>query len=706
MTEEDEDVELVCLQAGGVGVVLALPSAGPPAVLHWGRDLGTRLPPASSWQAATPRAGLETRPILGVLGGGVEGASQAPALVLDPDWLPRWTISEVRRGPQQLHTRAQAEGLALTSSFRLDEHGVLLVEHEIANTTEHPVGVQRLDVSLPLPARAVELLDQTGRWGRERQPQRVPWSAHGTWLREGRHGRPGHDNPLVLAAGTAGFSDRAGEVWGVHLAWSGDVRYLAERRPDGRAVVAAGELLGPGEVVLAPGETYRAPTLVAAWSGVGLDGLSGRLHRHVRSRSTHPRTPRPATINTWEAVYFDHDADRLFGLAEAAAAVGLERFVLDDGWFRGRRDDLAGLGDWEVDPDVYPDGLTPLITEVNRLGMQFGLWVEPEMVNEDSDLYRAHPDWILRPDCEVAPRWRHQQVLDLTRSEVYDHILGRLDALLGANRIDYLKWDHNRDLVGAASRGRPAVHAQTKAVYRLLDELRRRHPGVEIESCASGGGRVDLGILARTERVWPSDTNDALERLSIQRWTQLLLPPELVGSHIGPPRSHTTGRTHDLSFRGAIALFGHLGVEWDIVSASPAERDALARVVAAYKTHRGLLHSGEVVHGECDDPGMRVHGVVARDAAAAIFACVALASPSAETWPPVRLPGLLPGCVYRVGTLDTGGAPLTVQGADPPWWPREGGPAPELASEFLGEVGLPLPVLAPEHAVVLHLERV
>jgi alpha-galactosidase len=219
----------------------------------------------------------------------------------------------------------------------------------------------------------------------------------------------------------------------------------------------------------------------------------------------------------WEAVYFDHDLDRLTELARRAAAVGAERYVLDDGWFGSRREETRGLGDWTVSPEVWPDGLAPLADRVHDLGMQFGLWFEPEMVNPDSDLYRAHPEWVLGA-ARLPPSWRHQQVLNLAHPDAYAYILERLDALLTEYDIAYLKWDHNRDVVDAP------VHAQTLAVYRLLDELRARHPGVEIESCSSGGARVDLGILARIDRVWGSDSNDALERQHIQRWTALLLP--------------------------------------------------------------------------------------------------------------------------------------------------------------------------------------
>jgi alpha-galactosidase len=388
-------------------------------------------------------------------------------------------------------------------------------------------------------------------------------------------------------------------------------------------------------------------------------------------------------LNTWEAVYFDHDLPKLTALAETAAAAGVERFVLDDGWFLHRRSDNAGLGDWYVDPAVWPDGLTPLIERVNALGMQFGLWVEPEMVNPDSDLARAHPEWALNPE---GPTWRRQHVLDLANPEAYAYILERLDALLSENAIGYLKWDHNRDLVDSP------VHAQTLAVYALLDELRSRHPGVEIESCSSGGARVDLGILERTDRVWASDCNDALERQSIQRWTQLLLPPELIGSHVGPPRSHTTHRTHGLSFRVATALFGHFGFEWDITEAEP---DELRAAVALYKRYRGLIQSGELVRADHHDPSAYVHGLVGEDEA--LFAFVQLTTSAFETPGAVRLPGVR-GTVH-VSALNR---PDTAHNAPPPWLDD----GITLTGEQLATTGLQMPVLQPEQALLLGLRAV
>jgi alpha-galactosidase len=602
------------------------------------------------------------------------------------------------RGTVTVVARDRAARLTLTLVLELTPAGLFRVRASVRN--DHPTapyGLDGLTVALPVASHATELLDLTGRWARERSPQRQPFT-FGTLVRDGRGGRTGADAPLVLIAGTPAFGSRHGEVWGVHVAWSGNHHSYAERRPSGESVIGGGELLLPGEVRLAHGERYSTPWLYGSYGGTGLDEMSGRFHRHLRSRPRHPHRARPVVLNTWEAVYFDHDLGRLTALADAAAEVGVERFVLDDGWFTGRRSDRAGLGDWYVDMAVWPDGLHPLVSHVKGLGMEFGLWVEPEMISLDSDLAREHPDWILATGNRLPPPARHQHVLDLANPDAHRHILERLDALVTEYDLAYLKWDHNRDLMDA---GRPPdgparVHDQTVAVYRLLDELRARHPGLEFESCSSGGARVDLGILERTDRVWASDCNDALERQSIQRWTSLLVPPEQVGAHVGPPRSRTTGRRHDLSFRAGTAMFGHFGVEWDISAATPAERAELARWVEQYKRLRGLLHSGTAVHADHHDPALQVHGVVADDFTRAVFAVVATASGVHAPPGMLRLPGLNPDLSYRVTALYPG----EPGGATVPEWMAAG---IVLPGRVLTVLGVHAPALRPEHLILLEL---
>ena len=367
-------------------------------------------------------------------------------------------------------------------------------------------------------------------------------------------------------------------------------------------------------------------------------------------QANHPSHPRPVILNTWEAVYFRQNLATLSALATKGAAVGVERFVLDDGWFSGRRDDTTSLGDWTVSPHVWPEGLGPLIDHVHDLGMDFGLWVEPEMVNLDSDVARAHPEWMFSAGGRTGLASRYQHVLDLGHEGAYQHVYESLDALLNEYDIAYLKWDHNRYLndAGHWPYGEAGVHDHTLAAYRLMDELRASHPGLEIESCAGGGGRIDLGVIERTDRVWASDCIDPLERQQIVRYTRLLLPPELIGTHVGSAHSHTTQRHHSLSFRAATALWGHMGIEWDLTTLTDAELDELTRWVALHKQVRGLLHSGVVVNADHPDPAIWISGVIAQDAREALFEVTAIKR--SVTWPPgrARLPGLDPQTLYDV----------------------------------------------------------
>lgn len=728
---------IVHLRRGRTSLVLDARGPGLPRVVHWGADLGPL--PAGDLPALVDAtippvvpSGFDAPTVLSLLPEASAGWSGRPGLAghrAGRDWStafrldtvdvddPRGAGGEADRGSDEerdhggpgaarvtVRAADPAAGLSLTTELVLDPAGLLMLRHRLRNDGDAPYEVRELTPVLPVPAVATELLDLTGRWCRERTPQRHPWPM-GAWVREGRHGRTGHDATLLLVAGTPGFGFGHGELWAVHTAWSGDHVTVAERRPTGEATLGGGELLTPGEIVLEPGEEYATPLLYAVHSDSGLDGLSDVLHTHLRARPQHPRGPRPVTLNVWEAVYFDHDLDRLKELADRAAEVGVERFVLDDGWFRGRRHDRAGLGDWWVDDDVWPDGLQPLIDHVRGHGMQFGLWVEPEMVNPDSDLFRAHPDWVLQAPGRLPPEWRHQQVLDLAHPDAYAHLLSRLDAVLsGHDGIAYLKWDHNRDLTEAGHAGRPGVHAQTVAVYRLLDELRARHPGVEIESCSSGGARVDLEILRRTDRVWASDCNDALERLSVQRWTGLLLPPELVGTHIGPDRSHTTHRVHDLGFRAVTALFGHHGIEWDISGITAAERAELAAWVALHKRLRPLLHGGRVVRVDHPDPAVQAHGVVAHDRSHAVYAVSRLATSVAQVPGVVRLPGLDPARRYAVRPPTGVPEPAVLQFTEPGWLASGGGVT--VRGSVLGVVGLQVPALHPEQALLLEVTAV
>ncbi len=696
------------LRNGGTSVVVDARHAALPTIVHWGDDLGDL--------ATTELDALATAAIPQAVSGGLD---EPALLTLVPQesggWLGTPGLVGHRAG-RHFSTRLETvdietDGASATITARDDDAGLeAAIELEVTpaglfrqritlrNLADEPYELVALHPTFPVPAAADELLDTTGRHLRERSPQRHEFTI-GTHLRESRRGRPGADASLLLAAGRRGFGFERGIVHAVHTAWSGNHRLLAERTPTGDAFLQAGELLAPGEIRLGTGEEYATPWAIGSW-GDGLNELSGRFHDELRARPHHPHRPRPVTLNTWEAVYFNHDRGTLEELARRAASVGVERFVLDDGWFHGRRDDTAGLGDWWVDESVWPDGLGPLIETVKGLGMEFGLWVEPEMVNLDSDLARAHPDWILRGRDDLPVAARQQYVLDIANPDAWEYLLHLLDTLLGEYDIAYLKWDHNRDLLeaGDAATGRPRVHDNVLALYRLLAELKRRHPGLEIESCASGGARVDLGILEHTDRIWTSDTLDPIERLQIQKYTGLLLPPELMGAHLTSPRVHSTRRTVGLDLSGGVAMLGHFGIEWNLTKLNDEWMSRVRDWVALHTQHRELIHSGRLVHGDTWDATTDVRGVVARDATSALFSYTQVTS--SVTHPPgrVTLPGLDPDRRYTVriiaGNVDTGPGQSTLPWAVQPI---------TLTGRQLGTVGLRAPVLYPGQLVLLEL---
>jgi alpha-galactosidase len=448
--------------------------------------------------------------------------------------------------------------LSLVLRWAITEQDVLSASAELTNEGEAAVRLNWLAaLTLPLPGWAHTAVQVHGRWSGEFRLASTPL-ATGKIEKTNRSGRSGFDGAHYLIAGGPELREEQGRAVAAHLAWSGNARSLIETLPTGERQLQIGEWLAPGECVLGPRDSYATPEALVALSGAGFNGLRSAFHAELRARrvSTAPAFgSRKVHFNSWEAAYFDFDQQRLLGLAEAAATLGAERFILDDGWFKGRRDDRTSLGDWIVDPDRFPHGLGPLIDRATALGMDFGLWVEPEMVSPDSDLYRLHPDWCLHQEGRERLTQRHQLVLDLSRPEVADHVFGALDLLLSTYPVAALKWDHNRDLFPAASGGRPAGRAQVLGFYALLDRVRAAHPQVEIEGCASGGARIDFAIAERVARVWASDNTDAVERLRIHRAMSLFYPPELIGAHFGAsPTPQPRGASASTSGRGSPCL--------------------------------------------------------------------------------------------------------------------------------------------------------
>ena len=710
---------VLTLDRGGTVLLVRVAPDSLPSIAHWGPSLGDDIDPDAVLVAlARPVSDslTTTQERLAVLPQHSSGWLGRPGLLGHRDGRD-WSVSfdhvahrlvddpSDETGTARLRLESEgvdlAGGLVVGTDIEVLDTGLVRVRARVRNTGVGTYEVSHLEPALPVPPEAVELLDFTGRHGHERAAQRRPFDI-GAWVRESWGGRPGLDAATLLCAGTPSFGYRHGRVWAAHLAWSGNQVVSAERTVTDWRLLRGGELLLPGEVRLEPGSTYTSPWLTGTW-GDGLDAASDRIHRTLRARPHHPRRPRPVLLNTWEAAYFSHDLDHLVELAEKAAAVGIERYVLDDGWFGRRRDDTAGLGDWTVSDEVWPDGLRPLVDRVHELGMDFGLWFEPEMVNLDSDLAAAHPEWLFRTPHGTGIPSRYQHVLDLGHAEAYAHVLARMSDLVAEYDIAFIKWDHNRPVVdgGHGPGGEPGVHAQANAVLRLMRELKDLHPGLEIESCAGGGGRIDLATAEVTDRVWVSDCIDAHERHRLVRHTGLLLPPELLGTHVGAGADHTTGRHLALDFRAGTAVWGHFGVEWDLTTAGDDELRRLRDWITFYRGARDLLHTGTVVHADVTNPALQVDGVVAADRGEALFRLSVL--DHTLVWPPGRVtfPGLDADARYAVDLP----APqdLSTVLATGPRWVREG---VVLSGRLLASVGLQAPSMRVGELLVIGLSRV
>ncbi|AML50387.1 alpha-galactosidase [Falsihalocynthiibacter arcticus] len=540
----------------------------------------------------------------------------------------------------KINARDAISGVTYTASFAADS-GTGVITARAAIASEHPVIIEHFSAPvLPAPQQANEMIDFAGKWIGEFQAVTTPWQA-GIRARNTPTGRSGHEQFPGLYLPETGAKNTHGSVYALHYGWAGGNCMIAEELPDGRRQVQFGPATGSITTAVTSFET--AP-LYLAYSNAGMNGCAISFQRHVRDRIiTWPRRNRPVHYNCWEAIYFDHDLATLSEIATRAAALGAERFVLDDGWFGKRDDDTSSLGDWVLDRRKWPDGLTPLITHVKSLGMGFGLWFEPEMVNPDSDLYRSHPEWALGRAEQILGR--QQMVLDMARADVRGYLYDLIADVLVHHEIEYIKWDHNRVL--------PANDvAQTEGVYALMDRLRANFPDVEIESCSSGGGRMDYGILERTQRVWLSDSNDAIERQHIQHNAALFLPASVTGSHVGPRHCHTSGRTLNMSLRAWTAAQRHLGFEMDPRELSDAETETLTTVTHWWKSNRDWMLEGDIHRLDAPDPEITAEIQIARDGQD--FVCfIAKTANFKQVLPrPIRLTGLVPNATYEVSLIN------------------------------------------------------
>ncbi|RCX21403.1 alpha-galactosidase [Fontibacillus phaseoli] len=471
------------------------------------------------------------------------------------------------------------------------------------NGGKEPLELERaLSASLDFADSNYDVLYLSGAWARERHIQRRRLAPGVTGIGS-RRGSSSHQQNPFIALLRPDANERQGEVYGLSLVYSGNFTAEAEVEQFGMTRLQIG--LNPFDFTwhLEPGEVFQTPEAVLVYSNEGLGGMSRTYHRLYRTRlcrGQHRDRERPILVNNWEATYFDFNADKIEAIAKAGSELGIELFVLDDGWF-GRRDrDDSSLGDWFEDRRKLPGGLEDLARRVKATGLQFGLWVEPEMVSPDSDLYRSHPDWCLHVPDRRRTEARDQLVLDMSRADVRRYLYERLSDIFRTVPISYVKWDMNRNMteIGSAlipgERQKEIAHRYILGLYELLECLTGEFPHILFESCSGGGGRFDPGMLYYMPQTWTSDDTDAVERLKIQYGTSLVYPVSTMGAHVSAVPNHQVERTTPLAFRGDVAMSGNFGYELDLTKFTESEREIVKQQIQAYKENRGLVQQGEL----------------------------------------------------------------------------------------------------------------
>ncbi|NIJ22702.1 alpha-galactosidase [Sphingomonas japonica] len=587
--------------------------------------------------------------------------------------------------------------LEVTLRYRIDrDTGVIGRSAVIENKGTADVRVdQAAAAGYTLPvANDYQLHYSTGRWAAEWTLQQRALKPGSTVL-ESRRGSTGSQNNPWFAITRANTTEESGPAWIGALAWSGSWRITLDQDVTGRIRIVGGYNPFDFAYRLQPGAKLLTPTFYVGYSDVGMGEASRIFHRFQRQeilpkhdglesegRKTERAVPlRKILYNSWEATEFDVNAADQIALAERAATLGVERFVMDDGWFGARNNDSAGLGDWAVNPTKFPEGLTPLIDRVKALGMDFGLWVEPEMINPDSDLFRAHPEWVMQFDGRPQTQGRNQLVLNLARTDVRDYVLAALDKLLRENDIAFLKWDYNRNWSEPGWPDAEVDDQQTLYVayvhnlYYIVDELRKRHPTIEIESCSGGGGRVDLGIMARTDQVWPSDNTDPFDRMQIQDgFTQAYAPGAMMAWVTDSP-NWVNQRQTTLAFRFLSAMQGGLGIGTDLNDWQEIDFTIAKRYVYAYKQIRETVQRGDLYRlNRANDADARWSNlyVAADRSQAALFTLVG-STHKLDTMSAIQLRGLDADAQYRIEMMDGAALPATVPvNASGAYWMNHG----------------------------------
>ncbi len=572
------------------------------------------------------------------------------------------------------------------------ESGILARSAVIENREKDAVIVEQAAAAQwTLPASRYTLSYLTGRWGAEWTLNQEPIQG-GERVIESRRGTTGHQaNPWFAISlddsqksnGSLSAGEEHGEVWFGALAWSGSWRFTIEKTQLDAVRVTGGFNPFDFGYKLKPGEKLETPIFYGGYSNHGLGGASRLLHKfelaHILPQAPNPK-PRPVIYNSWEATEFRVDEAGQEALAEKAAGIGVDRFVMDDGWFGQRKDDHAGLGDWYVNKEKFPSGLKPLIDKVHSLKMDFGLWVEPEMINPDSDLYRKHPDWVLNFPGRPRSESRNQLVLNLARPDVRDYVFGFLDKLLTENDIAFLKWDYNRNWSEPGWDALPAdeqkkVYVEfVRNLYSILADLRQKHPRIEIESCSGGGGRVDLGILHYTDEVWPSDNTDPFDRLSMQDGFTYAYTPQVMVAWVTASPHWQNGRNTTLTYRMLSSMQGSLGIGDNLNKWSAEDFATAKRLISAYHEVQKTITQGDLYRlvSPRDDSEFSATQTVSPDKSQSVVFAFTVATKQGRLFPPLQLQGLDPAARYKLNWVEGEAIPGTPESASGDWWTHHG----------------------------------
>ncbi len=573
--------------------------------------------------------------------------------------LPTATGGEDEAETTEITLRDAEKGLTLTLTYCVyADYDVITRFATLRNDGDAAVRVRRLmSAQLDLFGGDWRLVTFDGCWAYERARSDKPL-APGVYVNDSKTGNSSNrHNPFVmLAAGDCGES--YGECYASNLVYSGNHAEIAERTYQGKLRLLTGINPSGFEWLLEPGKSFSTPEAVLSYSADGFNGLSRNMHRFVQDRVVRGAwqyRERPVLVNNWEATDFDFDRKKLLALAKEAAGLGIELFVLDDGWFGRRDDDTSSLGDWDVNEKKLPGGVRDLATKVRALGLKFGLWVEPEMISEDSELYRAHPDWAVSTPGRAPAYGRNQFVLDLTMPEVRAYVVEAMTKAFSQADIEYVKWDMNRNVSDAYSKALPPErqgefhHRYILGLYEILDELVSRFPGILFESCASGGNRFDLGMLCYMPQTWTSDDTDAYARLSIQGGTSYGYPPSVMGAHVSASPNMQSLRASTIETRFNVAAFGLLGYELDLTMLSPFDKKAIKEQVAFYKGHRKLLQFGRFLRVPNRlDPDKVQWAVVSEDGREAIAGLFQGSARIGLGQDVLTVPGLDPAATFSV----------------------------------------------------------